>query len=259
MSTNSLHSRHFLKAALFALPKGMPVTTSQLERLGISRQLVHRYVRSGWLEPLGYGYYLRSGDTLTRDGTVAALEMQGVLIHVGGKTALSLQGMTHYLPLGAEKLFLYGTTKKNLPGWFSRLFPNEVRGWRLFTEGTELEKRLYVRRLDLNDPYSPFVAEPERALLEMLGDIPQKQGLDEARKIMEPLHTLRHDVLQKLLEACTKIKVKRLFFTLADELNLPVLRKLDASRIDFGARSLYIMTRKDSSLILKRPGKTTDG
>lgn len=234
----------------------MPVPTSQLERLGISRQLVHRYVRSGWLEPLGYGYYRRTGDTLTRNGAVAALEIQGIPVHIGGKTALSFHGIAHYLPLGEEKLFLYGATKKSLPGWFSRLFPTEERGWRLFAEEAELEKRLYVRRLDQDDPYSPFVSEPERALLEMLGDIPQKQGLDEARKIMEPMFTLRHEVLQRLLEACKKIKMKRLFYTLAAELNLPALLNLDSSRIDFGAGSLYIMTRKDSSLVLKHPGKS---
>jgi hypothetical protein len=36
------------------------------------------------------------------------------------------------------------------------------------------------------------------------------------------LFTLRPDVLQALLEACTRIKVKRLFFALVKEQNLPV-------------------------------------
>jgi len=37
----------------------MPVTTGQMEQMGISRQLVHRYVLNGWLESLGYGYFMR--------------------------------------------------------------------------------------------------------------------------------------------------------------------------------------------------------
>ena len=112
-----------------------------------------------------------------------------------------------------------------------------------------------MRRLDETDPHSPFVSEPERALLEMLDDVPHKQSLDEARKIMEPLFNLRHDALQRLLEVCTRIKVKRLFFSLAEELQLPVLPLLNVSRIDFGATSLYVRTQKGHSLILKHPGK----
>ena len=259
MSTQSLHSGKNLKTALFSLQKGMPVTTSQMVRWGISRQLAHRYVQSGWLEPLGYGYFLRPGDTLTLTGAVAALEAQGVAIHIGGKTALSLQGVVHYLALGKEKLFLYGTARKNLPDWFTRQLSCEVRMSHLFEEDGGLENRMHVRRLDENDPHSPFVSEPERALLEMLDDVPQKQSLDEARKIMEPLYTLRHDVLQSLLEACTRIKVKRLFFSLADELKLPVMQQLDLSRMDFGADSVYVRTKKGSSLILKHPGMSKHG
>jgi hypothetical protein len=256
MSTNSLHSSQNLKNTLFALPAGMPITTRQLEQLGISRQLVHRYVSSGWLEQLGYGYYLRHGDILTQTGAVTALEFQGVAVHIGGKAALSLHGVAHYLALGKEKLFLYGTSKNSLPAWFIRQFPTEVRGGRLFNEASELANRLHVKRLDKNDVHSPYVAEPERALLEMLDDVPQKQGIDEAKKIMEPMFTLRFDALQILLEACTKIKVKRLFFHLAEELSLPVLKQLNNSKIDFGALSFYILSKKGNSLVLKHPGKS---
>ncbi len=259
MSTDSLHSSQNLKKALFSLPKGMPVTSSLLEQWGISRQLAHRYVQSGWFEPLGYGYFLRQGDTLTQTGAVAALEMQGMALHIGGKAALSLLGVAHYLSMGKEKLFLYGTARKTIPDWFIRQFSCEVRLSHLFMEENELEKRLYVRRLDGNEPYSPFIAEPERALLEMLDDVPQKQSLDEARKIMEPMYTLRPEAVQTLLEACTKIKVKRLFFSVADDLGLPVLKQLDLSQMDFGAPSVYILTRKGGSLILKNPLMANNG
>lgn len=255
MSTNSLHTSKNLKAALFSLPKGMPVTTGQMEHLGISRQLVHRYVQNGWLTTLGYGYFQRTGDELTRNGAVSALEIQNLDVHIGGKSALSLRGAVHYLALEKEKLSLYGVTRKKIPDWFTRQFPCELRMSRLFGVEKNLESRLHVRRLDEDDPYSPFVSEPERALLEMLDYVPQKQSLDEARKIMEPLFTLRPDLLQTLLEACTRIKVKRLFFSLAEELKLPVLHQLDMSLIKFGAASVYIRTQKGNSLILQNPGK----
>ena len=243
---------------MFSLPKGIPVTTGQMEGWGISRQLVHRYVQSGWLEPLGSGYYRRPGDEITRDGALAALAAQGINVHIGGKSALSEQGVTHYLAMGTQKLFLYSTKRRKLPTWFTTQFPCELRINRLFGEDDGTAGRLHVQRRDANDQYSPCVSDPERALLEMLDDVPHKQSRDEAMKLMEPLFTLRPDVLQSLLEACTRIKVKRLFFALAQELNLPVLKTLDRSRIDFGAESVYIRTQKGNSLILKHPGKAPD-
>lgn len=259
MSTNSLYSSKNLKAALFSLPNGMPVTTGQMEQMGISRQLVHRYVLNGWLESLGYGYFQRAGDELTRNGAVAALESQGHDVHIGGKSALSLRGVIHYLVLGKDKLTLYRTSRKKIPEWFVTRFDSEIRMSRLFDEESTLENRRHVQRLDEANPYSPFVSEPERALLEMLDDVPQKQSLDDAKKIMEPMFTLRPEQLQELLEACTRIKVKRLFFTLATELQLPVVKQLNVSKLDFGSTSVYVRTLKGNSLILQNPGKERNG
>lgn len=259
MSTDSLHSGENLKTALFALPKGMPVTTGQMEGWGISRQLVYRYVQSGWLEPLGSGYYRRPGDEITRNGALAALKAQGITVHIGGASALSSHGVVHYLALGSQKLFLYSANRRKLPEWFTQQFPCELRMSHLFAEKGDVENSLQVRQLDENDSYSPYISEPERALLEMLDEVPHRQSRADAAKIMEPLFTLRPDVLQSLLEACTRIKVKRLFFAMAEELKLPVLQQLDRSRIDFGSASVYILTQKGNSLILKNPGKAHHG
>jgi len=237
----------------------MPVTSRQLENRGISRQLAHRYVRSGWLESLGYGYYLRLGDSLTQTGAVAALQSQGVPVHIGGRTALALRGLVHYLPLGKEKLFLYGAPRKSLPEWLLQKFPTDTRVGRLFREGEKPEEKLFVSSLESDDPASPLTADPERALLEMLDDVPQKQSLDDARKIMEPLFTLRPEVMQTLLEACTRIKVKRLFHSLAEQLRLPVLDALKLESIDFGAPSAYVLSRQGESLVLKHPESKSDG
>jgi hypothetical protein len=47
MSTNCSLKRKILKNLLTSLPAEVPVTTRQLEAMGISRQLAHRYVQSG--------------------------------------------------------------------------------------------------------------------------------------------------------------------------------------------------------------------
>ncbi len=257
MSTEGLHSGNKLKEALFSLPMGIPVTTRLMEAWGISRQLVHQYVKSGWLEPLGGSYYRRPGDEISRDGALTALNAQGMQAHIGGKSALKEHGVTHYLVLGSQKLYLYSSRRRNLPSWFKEQFSCEFRTNRLFGEEGDTGSRLQVRRRDAGTE-SPYVSAPERAVLEMLDEVPDRQSRDEAAKLMEPLFTLRPDVLQELLEACTRIKVKRLFFALAKEQNLPVLKELDRSRIDFGAESDYIRSIKGNSLILKHPGKQAD-
>lgn len=258
MSTKSIHTGQGLKAALFSLPPGMPVTTAMMGGWGISRQLVHKYVKNGWLEALGSGYYRRPGDEITRNGAIAALNLQGAQLHIGGKTALAEQGSVHYLALGSQKLFLYSKKRTKLPQWFVEQFDCELRTTRLFGDEEEVPKRLQVRQQSDHAPYSPYLSSPERALLELLDEVPHRQSRDEAIKLMEPLYTLRSAVLQELLEACTRIKVKRLFFALAKELKLPVLQGLDRSRIDFGADSVYVRTQKGSSLILQHPGKQVD-
>jgi hypothetical protein len=55
-----------------------------------------------------------------------------------------------------------------------------------------------------------------------------------------------------LLEHCTRIKVKRLFWQFATELNLPVLKKLDPTKIDFGSKTPYLL-RGDKNLVLRHP------
>jgi len=130
---------------------------------------------------------------------------------------------------------------------------------RLFDEATNLEKRLYVRKLNNENISSPYVSAPERAILEMLDDVPHKQSLDESKKIMETLFNLRIDVIQELLEKCKRIKVKRLFVSLANELKLPVINNLKLSQIKFGSNSEYIIPKKGNSLILKNPGNKYNG
>jgi hypothetical protein len=62
-----------------------------------------------------------------------------------------------------------------------------------------------------------------------------------------------------LLEACTRVKIKRLFHVLAEQLQLPVLGGLDLSRVDFGAPAAYTLSHQGESLVLKHPAKERHG
>ena len=61
------------------------------------------------------------------------------------------------------------------------------------------------------------------------------------------------NVINALLKKCRRVKVKRLFVSLAEKLQLPVVKGLKLSQIDFGASSVYIITKKGESIILKNP------
>jgi hypothetical protein len=251
MSSKTLHSSEMLKKALFELPGGMPVSMEHLKGFAISRQLAHYYVQSGWLQSLGGGYYLRVGDHLTEKGAVAALQDNGVKVHIGGKSALALKGFTHYLSLGEETLTLYGHKTRKLPEWFEQYYMVNLSNSVLFKEQDVLAERLSVSRLD-SEPNAPYVSEQERAVLELLDLVPKQQALEEARLIMEGLQSLRSKKMQELLKACKKIKVKRLFWKVAEELHLPVIKKIDRHEIDFGSKSDYTLLG-EKNLVLRNP------
>lgn len=251
MSSDALHSSEILKKALFDLPQGMPISMEHLKGLGVSRQLAHYYVRSGWLQQLGGGYYLRPGDTLTGTGIVASLQASGLKVHIGGKSALALKGFSQYLSMGGETLTLYGQGTRGLPKWFQDQFKVSWSNSVLFDEQEGLAQKYCISRLN-DRADAPFVSEAERAVLEMLDLVPKKQTLEESKQIMEGLLSLRSNKMRELLKCCKKIKVKRLFWKVAEELHLPVLEKIDASEIDFGSKSVYILSG-EKNLVLRNP------
>ena len=76
---------------------------------------------------------------------------------------------------------------------------------------------------------------PERAVLEVIYDIPDQQSLDEAHYLIEGLTSLRPSLLQPLLEGCRSVKVKRLFLYMAEVHNHAWLRHINESGIDLGS------------------------
>jgi hypothetical protein len=254
MSNNHLQKSENLIRALNEVPRGTPISTAQCERQwNVSRQSVHWYTKTGWLSSLGHGYYIRQGETPTVTGTVATLEASGFKIHIAGKSALSLKGFSHYLSLGNGKLYLYGRDVRQLPQWLSNFFPVEVTTKKLFKERDETSGRLFVRRLDPNEETSPHVSDPERAILEMLDNVPATQTIEEAKEIMEGMHSLNPGKLEILLEHCVRIKVKRLFWLLCKELDLPVINEIPPNKVDFGSSTAYIVPHHGKSMAIKNP------
>ncbi len=235
-----------LKPLLDDLPPGYVADAAWLTGRGIDRKSILQYEQRGWLEKLARGVYRRP-DT-QRDVSAAGdwrrlvLSLQRIMdysVHVGGRTALSLHGFEHYLRLGAEAapIYLYG----DVPSWLARL-PNadrfETRTLSLFggsktgVDGVDDKKQSSPTQRRLNDL---VVSTPERAILEMLNELPANESFHNADVLFEGLGNLRPRLLETLLKECRSVKVKRLFFVFADQHDHAWRKYLNPDDFDLGS------------------------
>lgn len=79
-----------------------------------------------------------------------------------------------------------------------------------------------------------IVSSPERALLELLDELPNSESFHQADMLVEGLRNLSPRKLHKLLDDCQSVKVKRLFFWFADRHNHSWLKQIDRDQVDLG-------------------------
>lgn len=213
-------------------PKGTVATSLWLKEQGVNSLLKKRYEETAWIESIGHGAVIRNGDTVDWQGALFALQTQlHIDIYVGGKSALELQGYAHFIKFGHSEVHLYTYSRKKLPLWFT----SHPWGQEMNVHKT---KFLSAREGFTSHPEKDFsikISSPERAFLEMLYLVPQKQDIQECYYLLENMIDLRPAVLQPLLEQVTSVKVKRLFFFLTDKLNHPWLGALDRRKISLGS------------------------
>jgi hypothetical protein len=81
----------------------------------------------------------------------------------------------------------------------------------------------------------PLVASsPERAILELLDEVPDRETFHQANMLFEGLRNLSPRKLQPLLEGCRSVKVKRLFLWFAERHQPQWLSAVDREGIDLG-------------------------
>lgn len=237
------------------LPEGLLVNAPWLAQHGFSRQLQNHYVAANWLVQPARGVFTRPRGKLAWQQVVISLQtLLGYPLVVGGRTALELQGYAHYLSHTMTQVHLYGT--KPPPNWLNdlklgthftyhnsrKLFRNDPT-----TRGLpSLSWDIKTGRGFSNDPIR-FVVQPwgqwdwpltlstpERAILELLDELPGRETFEQADKLMEGLVNLSPRRMQKLLADCRSVKVKRLFFFFADRHKHSWLKRLDKKAIDLG-------------------------
>lgn len=241
------------------LPEGLIVDASWLEQRGYASSLRSYYVSHGWLEQPTRGAYRRKRGKLSWQQVVISLQtiLDYSPLIVGGGTALSLHGLGHYLAQDLSEIHLYG--QKAPPSWIdkldlrqrfiyhnqSRLFENdsETSGVKSLAWSSEENSGRDLTKLHSGSITSiawgqwdwPLaLSTPERAILELLDELPGRTSFHHVDKIMEGLSGLRPRRIQKLLLDCSSIKVKRLFFFFADRQQHAWLKHLDKKAINLG-------------------------
>jgi hypothetical protein len=230
-----------LKWLLETVLPGQLVDTPTLERHGITRMLAHKYIDSGWLEPVVRGLYRRPQVVAGgADWQLVVRSLQHIMNYssvVGGRTALELQGFAHYLPMrGDQDVHLYGGAH---PTWLKRL--DEAGRYKLHSAKL-FDMKAHEETTEVNSPVGLLkCSTPERAILELLDELPKHESVHIIDTAFEGLASARPRRLEKLLASCTSIKVKRLFFVFADKHAHAWRRYLSPERFDLGSgpRALF--------------------
>lgn len=213
-------------------PNGTVLLSAWLIGQGYSADLQQRYKRNGWLNSIGAGALVRSGDQVGYEGAIYALqEQQGLTVHPGGRTALSLLGKAHYLELATTKVVVFGSRGESLPAWFKK------HDWGVsvaYHRSAFLPADLGMVDVPVQS-FSIKASAPARAMMECLYLAPKRQDLLECYDLMEGLNNLRPPQVQELLESCRSVKVKRLFAFMAKKAGHAWFDALDFKKIDFGS------------------------
>lgn len=240
-----------LKHLLQQVPAGFLVDSRWMAHHTISRQSVSGYVKQGWLQRVMPGVYRRPFSSDANPDAVggwkipvlSAIWLMHHDFHIGGSSSLSLRGHTHYLSFSGQfALYLYGS---DIPSWLSKLRTDadlKARSNALFDDGTTGVENADFDLSNNDDPelaQSPWrwpmpISSPERAILEMLDEVPKNESFHAVDVIFESLANLRPRLLTTLLAQCRSVKTKRLFFVFADKHNHAWRRHIDMSAVDLG-------------------------
>lgn len=240
-----------LKQLLQQVPPGFLVDSKWMARHAISRQSVSGYLKQGWLEPVMSGVYRRPFSSDANPEAVggwkipllSAVWLMQHKFHIGGASALSLRGHAHYLSFaGAFDLYLYGS---DIPSWLPRLRTDadlKARSSALFGDGTTGVENADFDLSNEDDPelaQSPWrwpmpMSSPERAILEMIDEVPKSESFHKVDVVFESLANLRPKLLMTLIARCRSVKTKRLFFIYADKHNHAWRRHIEMSAVDLG-------------------------
>lgn len=220
-----------IKQILGKIPANTVITAKKLHEEGVSHSLMRFYEKSGWLTRLSNGAYTRLNETANLTGALYALQNDcKISVHIGADSVLrDFYGKLHFVKAEVKsRLFAPSGTK--LPVWFKKSYENQFE---LYCSDF-LPQMLGLTDFQ-NATFSVKIPTVERALLELLYLVPNSVTVQEAYSITETVRTVKPFVMQRLLEQCSSVKVKRLLLCFAEHAGLQWFDVLDAQKINLGS------------------------
>ncbi len=261
------------------LAPGLLASAALLRERGYATNLLAYYVSSGKLESPARGVYRVPGPPLKWQSVVASLQLnEGSWSHVGGRTAIVQRGLGHYARRGPETIQLYGP--ESLPPWVNKLGVPEKFEQRSDAAFAALrvhrDENAVLRRFGKGE--EPIAAEQlgdlglveikwgtfdwplifsseERAILEVLQAVPERESIYEAYVLLQGLGTLRPERVSALLRVCYSVKAKRLFLALSARFSHAWFKHLNLKQVDLGSgkRSLFPGGKLDAKYQITLP------
>ena len=218
------------------IPEGLLVNREWLARHGVTRPNVDSYLRNGRLHTVLRGLYTRREIPLKWQHVVYSLLEMGMRTHVGGRSALELAGLAHFVnPEGMKSLELYCGSRP--PSWLAQL----SIGVEFHCHSDHLFGKADGKAMPGFDSvtfgtweWRIPVSSPERAFLEFLEQVPGRESFQHADLLMENAVNLSPKKLMPLLLTCHHVKVKRLFLWFAERHGHAWAKRLDAGALGLG-------------------------
>ena len=255
------------------LPEGLIVDAAWMTAHGYSTPLRTQYVAAGWLSQPARRVYQRRNTPLTWQQVVISLQtLLSLNIVVAGISALEHHGFAHYARRETGTIHLAGPDKP--PTWLKNVlsstafrYRNDIRLFQNFRATTEPHTlTLSTDQSAINpglhsEAWGPWnwpltLSSPERAILELMAELPDAESFHQVDMIMEGLSTLSPRKLAPLLADCRNIKVKRLFLFFARRHNHAWFKHIDQDAIDLGRGKRMIVKggRLDPNYQITVPG-----
>ena len=207
-------------------------THAWFESYGISPQSVHQCLKSKLIKKLGGGAYIKAKDKLNWQAALFTAQKELQLpLHAAGQTALELQGIGHFVKIGKKApVYIIKREKMRVPKWLKN------NNWGVvfhFKTSSLLPPDLGLMKYN-KSKFHFTLSSRERAIMEMINHLDLKDSFETLERYFESLLNLRGSLVQKLLENCSSIKVKRVFLYMTDKLELPIMKHLNIRRIQLG-------------------------
>ncbi|RUO25166.1 type IV toxin-antitoxin system AbiEi family antitoxin [Aliidiomarina sanyensis] len=216
---------------------GSLVLQPWLTENGVSYSLAQKYTKNGWLKKLSAGVYYRpcANDEVQPSWVDAIQAMEVQLhhpVHLAGLSSLTHQGLSHYLKLGEEKIWVGVENKPSLPKWF-REFPDQ-HWFYSTTKGRRLDplKDLKVMKINGKEVRASI---PELAAYEVVNAINKQISFEHASELFQGLVNLSPRKVQSMLERSHSVQTNRVFLFLSRHLGHAWAQHLDETNIELGS------------------------